>query len=252
MADKMPTGVKMLLCGALLYAGVQAASFALAGWAVRYRRKTEADQSAKESVPNATGDAEGAATPPANVAPTGSEGDNELTTRDKLFGEDFFYEAQVQPKFAPPAPVFAPVWFVNNALSLWGWLHVWRLPKDRPGRNAFLISQGVFWASFTTFNALYFGLRSTVAGAANTLVGFVAVASSVAVALGRLRDRRAALSQATTLPWLCLALPTATLIALWNRDEFYGAGPFAEPPSGWVKTPATEKGYGPLLSDDAR
>jgi hypothetical protein len=35
--------------------------------------------------------------------------------------------------------------------------------------------------------------------------------------------------------WLCVALPSALAQALWNRDEFYGVGPFAKPDRGLLR-----------------
>ncbi len=51
----------------------------------------------------------------------------------------------------------------------------------------------------------------------------------------RLKDTKVALSLGTLVPWLLLAAPTATTVALWNRDKWYEAGPFLDAPSQWVK-----------------
>lgn len=42
------------------------------------------------------------------------------------------YSALRQPVFAPPGWAFGPVWTLNNALQLWGLLHVLNLPPRRP------------------------------------------------------------------------------------------------------------------------
>ena len=55
-----------------------------------------------------------------------------------------------------------------------------------------------------------------------------------------MRDRKALVSLATVWPWLVIAGATSAAIALWNRDDFFAAGPFAEPHPGWVK-PGTGK-----------
>lgn len=148
---------------------------------------------------------------------------------------DAFYNQLTQPIFAPREWVFAPVWTLNNLLCLWGLLRVANMPPGRPGRGAFLWLQGSVWLSFAAFNGVYFGLRSPINGAISTNIGFAATVASMYVALFRLRDGRAALSQSTILPWLVLATATANLVAAWNRDECYAAGPFLTPAAGWTK-----------------
>lgn len=187
---------------AVFYAGVQALSFGLGVLAKR---------------------SGGASSPRLGESLVGNEANNA------------FYNQLTQPAFAPPDWVFAPVWTVNNLLCLWGLVRVLNLPSGQPGRAAFLWLQGSVWLSFAAFNALYFGLRSPVNGAISTNVGFAATIASMYVALFRLRDEQAALSQSTILPWLVLATATANTVAAWNRDEFYNAGPFLRPPAGWAK-----------------
>ncbi len=148
---------------------------------------------------------------------------------------DAFYNRLVQPIFAPPDWVFAPVWTLNNLLCLWGLLRVLNMLAGRPERGTFLWLQGSVWLSFVAFNGLYFGLRSPINGALSTNIGFAATVASMYVALFRLRDGRAALSQSTILPWLVLATATANTVAAWNRDECYEVGPFITPPPGWSK-----------------
>lgn len=148
---------------------------------------------------------------------------------------DAFYNRLTQPVFAPPDWVFAPVWTLNNLLCLWGLLRVLNMPTGRAGRSAFLWLQGTVWLAFAAFNGLYFGLRSPISGAISTNIGFAATVASMYVALFRLRDGRAALSQSTILPWLVLATATANTVAAWNRDELYDAGPFLHPAAGWAK-----------------
>lgn len=148
-----------------------------------------------------------------------------------------FYNRLTQPVFAPPDWVFAPVWTLNNVLCIWGLLRTLNMPTGKPGRAIFLGLQGVVWLSFTSFNALYFGMRSPINGALNTNVGFAATVVSMYVALFRLRDTKVALSQSTILPWLVLASATATSVAAWNHDEYYAVGPFVAPVPVWAKIP---------------
>jgi energy-coupling factor transporter transmembrane protein EcfT len=68
-----------------------------------------------------------------------------------------------------------------------------------------------------------------------TFAMFLLTIVSGFVALFRLRDTRVALSLATLFLWLLVALTAATFQALWNRDDLYQVGPFAQPRSGLVK-----------------
>jgi tryptophan-rich sensory protein len=87
-----------------------------------------------------------------------------------------------------------------------------------------------------SFGALFFGLRSTLLGMVNTIIMLGATLATVNIALVRLRDTKAALSQVTLVPWLLLAGPTATFIALWNRDRLLQRGPFSQPPPRLTKS----------------
>jgi hypothetical protein len=80
-----------------------------------------------------------------------------------------------------------------------------------------------------TFGAFFFGLRSTLLALVNTMTMLGATLATVGIALTRLRDTKAALSQVTLVPWLLLAGPTATFVALWNRDRLFERGPFLQP-----------------------
>lgn len=152
-----------------------------------------------------------------------------------------YYNSLRQPVFAPPDWSFAPVWTLNNALQIWGLLHVLNLPRDTPGRSTFLALQSAFWGTFVAFNPLYFGLRSPILGSATTQAGLLLTTASAVVAL-QMEDRRALASLATVLPWLVIAGATSGSVALWNRDDLFDAGPFAEPPEGWVKLDEGVKG----------
>ena len=187
--------------GLLFYLGVQAASFGL-GLVAKQAKGLSCPRPAESLV--------------------GNEANNS------------YYNSLRQPVYAPPDWLFAPVWTMNNALQIWGLLHVLNAPRGTPGRLAFLAFQGAFWGTFVAFNPLYFGLRSPILGAATTHAGTVLTIASAGAAL-KMRDRKALASLATVLPWLILAGATSTSIALWNRDDLFNRGPFAEPPAGWAK-----------------
>ncbi len=159
----------------------------------------------------------------------------EEATKTGSGSNDDFYNNLRQPRFAPPDWAFGPVWLLNNVLAIWGGLRVLNLRRGRRGRAEFLGLQAVSWAMYASFNALFFGLGSLINGALVTIADLALTMASLWVALFRLRDREAALSLSTLLPWLLVASATSSLLALWNRDHFYRTGPFVEPNLAWVK-----------------
>lgn len=170
-----------------------------------------------------------------------AKGLNDPKPGEALVGNDAnnaYYNSLRQPVFAPPDWSFAPVWTLNNALQIWGLLHALNQDRTTPGRSAFLALQGAFWATFVAFNPLYFGLRSPILGAAVTQAGLGLVGASAGIAALRMKDGKALASLATVFPWLVIAAATSGAVAAWNRDDFFQAGPFAEPPPGWVKPSA--------------
>ena len=122
-----------------------------------------------------------------------------------------FYASLPTPAGAPPGWVFAPVWAVNNTLTLWSNLRVANLPTDTPGRRAALASEAATWALFAAFSPLYFGLRSPALGAADTVAGLVTTTHAVVVT-ARL-DPPAAWALAPRLAWLALASYVSTVTA---------------------------------------
>jgi tryptophan-rich sensory protein len=108
-------------------------------------------------------------------------------------------------------------------------------PRGTPGRDAYVALQAATWLNFVLFNAAYFSLRSPLNALVLTVSFFALMLASMLVALLRLKDSRVALSLATTILWLLIATTAATFQALWNRDEFYGVGPFMEPKQALLK-----------------
>jgi tryptophan-rich sensory protein len=146
-----------------------------------------------------------------------------------------YYEKLKLPVFAPPGIAFPVAWSINIASTLAGDLHVMNLPAETPGRGAYLRVRGVSWAVYSTFNGAYFGFRSPINAAAVTFGYTGLTLLAFAIATLWLRDRRAAVSLATTLLWLSLACPVAAAQVAWNRDPFWHLGPFAIPPPALLK-----------------
>jgi benzodiazapine receptor len=138
-------------------------------------------------------------------------------------GDSSFYEDLETPPGAPPGWLFPPVWAFNNATTLWSSLRIANLPSGTPGRATVLVLEGVDWALFASFSALYFGLRSPVLGATVTVASLGVTAASVVVT-ARL-DRRAAWALSPRLLWLAHASYVSTVSAAHNRDKFLGWEP---------------------------
>ncbi len=147
----------------------------------------------------------------ASALPAGYNGD-----------EDYYAELDTPPG-SPPGWLFAPVWAVNNALTLWSSLRIANLPVETPGRRAALVSETVSWGLFASFSGLYFGLRSPVLGAVDTVAGLVSTTHGV-VTVARL-DRPAAWALVPRLAWLAYASYVSTGTALRSRDRLVGWDP---------------------------
>jgi tryptophan-rich sensory protein len=227
--NQTPSRLPWWLYGTLFFTCVQVISIGLSALAARTRRAHPQPEPEIEVTPE---DSKPPLKPP---AATDTEAES-FSASAAAFGEFSFYESLTQPRFAPPAPAFPVVWAINNFLAIWGLLHVLRMPQDKVGRREFLACQSVSWLCYVSFGALFFGLRSTLLGMVNTIIMLGATLATVNIALVRLRDTKAALSQVTLVPWLLLAGPTATLIALWNRDRLLQRGPFSQPPPRLAKS----------------
>jgi translocator protein len=151
------------------------------------------------------------------------------------FGDVSYFRGLKQSVFAPPSWVFGPAWTINNISVIWGNLQVLNKPQGTAGRNTYLALQGASWLNFVVFSAAYFSLRSPINAFLLTLSMFVLTILSGVVAIFQLKDTKVALSLATLTLWLMIALTAASFQAVWNKDEFYKVGPFAEP------VPALEK-----------
>lgn len=139
-------------------------------------------------------------------------------------GEEAFYNNFTQPAVAPPDWAFAPAWLFLNVTSLYALWLIANRPKETPGRRAFIWVEGIGWVLFAIFSALYFGLKSPILGAVDTVLGLIVGLLSLGVSY-RI-DRKASLNILFRVLWLVLATYVSVYVALVNRDEFLGAGPF--------------------------
>ena len=136
-----------------------------------------------------------------------------------LLGDDAFYHRLRKPPGSPPDWAFPPVWLVLNVTSL---VALW-LVADRaaagPARTAFFWSEAAGWVTFAAFTGLFFGLKSPTLGAADTLLGLLIAAVSVACAW-RLRGSCGVWPAVLLVPrllWLGWAGYVSTAVAWLNR-----------------------------------
>jgi len=94
-------------------------------------------------------------------------------------------------------------------------LQVANLPPNTPGRRAALVSEATSWVLFLAFSGLYFGLRSPLLGAVNTVAGLATTTHGV-IATARL-DRRAAWLLVPRLAWLAYASYVSTATAIRSQ-----------------------------------
>jgi tryptophan-rich sensory protein len=164
-----------------------------------------------------------------------ANGNQGQSTRELFIGDVSYFRRLKQAKIAPPSWVFGPAWTINNLSVIWGTLRVLNKPVGTPGRNTYLALQAATWLDFVAFNAAYFSLRSPINALILTVLFFGLTIASGFVAIFRLKDTRVALSLGTLFIWLIIATTAAVAQALWNKDELYQIGPFAEPDPRFVK-----------------
>lgn len=136
-------------------------------------------------------------------------------------GDEAFYDAFTRPALAPPDWLFAPMWLALNITSLMALSQVANAPSLTRAHRNFFVLEGVGWGLFAAFSGLYFGLRSPVLGAVDTLAGLLVGLASFAV-VWRL-NRRAALLILPRVLWLVLATYVSVSVALNNADPFLNA-----------------------------
>ncbi len=139
-------------------------------------------------------------------------------------GDEAFYNNFLQPSISPPDWAFAPAWLFNNVTSLYALWRIANRPPTQPGRNMFVWLEGINWVLFAAFTSLYFGLKSPILGAADTVLGLILTGASLYVSY-RI-DRKAALAILPRFLWLILASYVSIYVALYNKDLLFNIGPF--------------------------
>ena len=138
-------------------------------------------------------------------------------------GDQVFYNSFQQPVLAPPDWLFPPMWLFLNVTSLMALAIVANTPEATMRRHGFLISEAAGWVLFAAFTTLYFGLRSPILGAVDTVAGLLVAMVSLACSAGI--QRGAALLILLRLVWLLLATYVSVDVALHNVDPFFQTTP---------------------------
>jgi tryptophan-rich sensory protein len=139
-------------------------------------------------------------------------------------GEEAFYNNFVQPAIAPPDWAFAPAWLFNNITSLYALWRIANLPIGTPGRLTFIRLEAVNWVLFALFSLFYFGLKSPILGAVDTVLGLLFGTWALFVSFRV--DRVVGWNILPRILWLILATIVSVYVALYNRDVFMKLGPF--------------------------
>ena len=136
-------------------------------------------------------------------------------------GDEEFYNSLARPSVAPPSWLFSPMWLFLNATSLVALWTVANRASQSRARIIFLWSEAVGWVLFAIFSSLYFGLRSPILGAVDTLA-FAAITLVSLVCATRL-SRSACWMLLPRMLWLLLAIYVSTYSALNSPDAIFGA-----------------------------
>lgn len=147
--------------------------------------------------------------------------------------QELYYRGQKKPKFAPPGAVFGPIWLLNKVLDVAAIVHVLRQAPS-PYRRRYLGIKACSSLIYSSFGAVYFGLRSPIGASNLTLSDWFLNISSLSLALKQ-GDRKSAWAHSTSLPWLSLASGVSLCVALWNPDPLFKTPRAVEPPEKWVK-----------------
>jgi translocator protein len=134
-------------------------------------------------------------------------------------GEEVFYNNFKLPSVAPPDWLFPPAWLFNNITSLMALHIIANSGQKSRERTIFLWAEGISWVLFAVFSILYFGLKSPILGAIDTVLGLIATIVSFYCALKL--DKKAALYVLPRLLWLLLASYVSVYVALVNADVFF-------------------------------
>lgn len=139
-------------------------------------------------------------------------------------GDKAFYNSFQLPDVAPPDWLFAPMWFVLNITSLIALYTIANLPNGLTNRKSILVTETINWVLYTIFALLYFGLRSSVFAAVDTLLSLIVTCLSIYWSYKI--SIKAFWFLFPRLLWLLLATYVSTWAALHNQDPFLLIGPY--------------------------
>lgn len=133
-------------------------------------------------------------------------------------GDEAFYNQFTQPTIAPPDWLFAPMWFILNVTSL---IALYQVANRSAGkyRRSFIISETIGWILYSIFPLLYFGLKSPVLGALDTVLSLVV--AGISLYLCTKAYKKSAWLIMLRGAWLLLATYVSLYIAMNNQDPLF-------------------------------
>lgn len=134
-------------------------------------------------------------------------------------GDEAFYNSFSQPSVAPPDWIFAPMWFFLNVTSLIGLYKIMNGKEDYKYKNSIFWLEIIGWVFYAIFTTLYFGLKSPILGAVDTVLGLFVV---IVVCIKTLKKSKVQfLYFLPRLLWLILASYVSLWVAINNKDIFF-------------------------------
>jgi translocator protein len=134
-------------------------------------------------------------------------------------GDEAFYNSFSQPSVAPPDWIFAPMWFFLNVTSLIGLYKVMNGKYDQSVKKSIFRLEIIGWVLYAIFTILYFGMKSPILGAVDTVLGLVLV---IIVCFKTFKAAKIPFYYFfPRLLWLILASYVSVWVAIKNKDVFF-------------------------------
>ncbi|MDF9796644.1 benzodiazapine receptor [Catalinimonas alkaloidigena] len=132
-----------------------------------------------------------------------------------------FYDDEVKPKWAPPAWVFGPAWFILSIFMVWGGRRLLSTRRHFPYRQQLLNLQVMHWFDYLTFRIVYFRLKSPILAMLWTKGDAIIAARSLQLA-AKSTDKKLAISYIPLTLWTSYASTLGFFQALYNPDPLFG------------------------------
>jgi translocator protein len=134
-------------------------------------------------------------------------------------GDEAFYNNFTQPNIAPPDWIFAPMWLFLNVTSLIGLYKIMNDNQEITFKKSIFKLEMMGWVFYAIFTILYFGMKSPILGAIDTVMGLIVV---IIVCLKTYKNHKIPFFYFfPRLLWLILASYVSVWVAVKNNDVFF-------------------------------